>query len=150
MSNTLYRLVYVSQNEINADKDTIQREIHSILHAARDRNKTSDVTGALMFNQGSFAQILEGQHDHIQETFERIQCDSRHSHVVVLSFEPVSQRQFPNWSMAYLGENSGAVRDFEKISLKSGYDPDRLSGDEIFDLLAKHLVKEERYSQLQR
>ena len=37
-----------------------------------------------MFNSGCFAQVLEGPHHAIQATFERIQCDERHSDVTVL------------------------------------------------------------------
>ena len=89
MANNLYRLVYISRNEILGDDAVIRREIEQILERARDKNPQANITGALMFNAGSFAQVLEGSHDDIQDTFERIQCDPRHSHVVMLSLEPV-------------------------------------------------------------
>jgi hypothetical protein len=140
---SLYRLVYVSRNEIEGDEVTIQSEIEQILTKARTQNPLSNITGALLFNTGCFAQILEGLHDDIQETFERIQCDRRHSHVAVLAFEPIAERKFTNWSMAYFGTDSKVSGRFADIIKVSGFDSSKLSGDRITELLQEHLLDEE-------
>lgn len=142
-NNSLYRLVYISRNQIEGDDDTIRSEIEQILIKARTQNPLSNVTGALMFNTGCFAQILEGLHDHIQETFERIQCDRRHSNVSVLAFEPIAERKFSNWSMAYFGIDSKASGRFADIMKVSGFDLSKISGDRIMELLQEHLLDEE-------
>ncbi|MCD2451366.1 BLUF domain-containing protein [Methylicorpusculum oleiharenae] len=146
MNAPLFRLVYISRNEISGDEATVRREIDQILASARVKNPIENITGALMFNAGCFAQVLEGSHDEIQNTFERIQCDPRHSHVVILAFEPASERSFSNWSMAYLGTNSNASAKFGDITNKSGFDPALLEGDHIFDLLKEHLIEAESTS----
>ena len=86
MPNALYRLAYISRNEIIGDEASIRAEIEQILASARAKNQNYQITGALMFNAGYFAQILEGAHDEIQAIFERIQYDARHSQVIILSF----------------------------------------------------------------
>jgi ribosomal protein S4E len=141
MNEPLYRLAYISSNEIAGDDATIRSEIEQILASARIKNPDSDITGALMFNEGYFAQILEGSHDEIQATFERIQCDPRHSQVVILSFEPASERRFSKWSMAYLGTDSAASSMFADITQASGFDPTKLNGDRILELLKEHLLE---------
>jgi hypothetical protein len=143
MKETLYRLVYISRNEIIGDDATIQREIEQILHKAREKNLEADITGALMFNDGCFAQVLEGLHENVQNTFERIQCDSRHSRVVVLAIEQAQERWFSNWSMAYRGVNSSASTKFSEIMQISGFNPALLEGKQILELLNQHLLEAE-------
>ncbi|NOS75977.1 MAG: BLUF domain-containing protein [Methyloglobulus sp.] len=143
MDKALYRLVYISRNEIIGDDAVIRREIEQILASAREKNPQANITGALMFNAGSFAQVLEGAHDEIQETFERIQCDSRHSHVTMLALEPVTKREFSNWSMAYLGTDSTASAKFGDMTHDSEFDTALLKGDRILDLIKEHLHEAE-------
>ena len=139
----LYRLVYFSRNEIVGDDATIRREITQILQTAREKNLKSNITGALMFNAGCFAQVLEGAHEDLENTFERIQCDTRHSRLVLLAFEPTESRRFSNWSMAFLGTDSAASQKFADILQVSDFDPTRLKGDSILDLLNEHLLEAE-------
>ncbi|OAI00310.1 blue light sensor protein [Methylomonas methanica] len=146
MTEPLYRLVYISRNEITGDDASVRREIEQILEKAREKNPSAKLTGALMFNAGCFAQVLEGPHDNIQDTFERIQCDPRHSRVSVIAFEPTASRQFSNWSMAYRSANSEASAKFSDIMQVSGFDPAQLKGDHILDLLNQHLLEAEQSS----
>jgi Sensors of blue-light using FAD len=143
MEKALYRLVYISRNEIIGDDAKIRHEIEQILASAREKNPQANITGALMFNAGSFAQVLEGAHDDIQETFERIQCDPRHSHVVMLALGPVKQREFSNWSMAYLGTDSTASAKFGDITHDPEFDAALLKGDRILSLIKEHLHEAE-------
>lgn len=97
-----------------------------------------------MFNREYFAQVFEGVHDQIQETFERIQCDLRHDDVVVLDFEPVDARRFSRWSMGYIGCDTLASKEFSQIQLATGFDVKQLSGERIYDLLHVHLYAAEK------
>jgi hypothetical protein len=139
----LYRLVYLSRNGLGGDAASVRNDIEQILAAARRNNARNGVTGALMFNAGRFAQVLEGAHDSIQATFERIQCDPRHSQVAVLAFEPAAQRSFGSWSMAYVGEKQSALDEFEDIRLDSGFEAAKLTGERVFELLREHLLEAE-------
>jgi hypothetical protein len=146
MNDQLYRIIYISRNEIKGDDATVLLEIEQILVSSRTKNPIANISGALMFNAGCFAQVLEGSHDDIQNCFERIQCDQRHSHVVVLSFEPTVKREFSNWSMAYFGADSTASATFGGIMQESGFDAAPLKGARIFDLIKEHLLEAESNS----
>ncbi|SHE77836.1 Sensors of blue-light using FAD [Modicisalibacter ilicicola DSM 19980] len=143
MDSTLYRLVYLSRNTIVGDDSRLQEEIDDILKASRRNNSRAQVTGALMFNSGCFAQVLEGPHDKIQETFERIQCDARHTHVSVLAFDPVHERGFSEWNMAYVGQDAHNLALFAGLNEASGVDFAALDGDEVYRLLRGHLEEAE-------
>lgn len=96
MSEALYRIVYCSRNTT----ETGPEEFGRILAVSRANNARDDVTGALLFSNGSFAQVLEGPLAALERTFERIQCDPRHAGVTVLQFGPIEGRVFADWAMA--------------------------------------------------
>ncbi|QEA38275.1 BLUF domain-containing protein [Pistricoccus aurantiacus] len=143
MQDTLYRLIYVSRNGITENDDILREEIAGILDCSRRNNAHAGVTGALMFNRGCFAQVLEGPRDAVQETFERIQCDERHSHVSVLAFETVETRGFSHWAMAYVGEDNANIDEFAGFAEESGFEPERLAGEQVYELLQAHLLEAE-------
>jgi Sensors of blue-light using FAD len=143
MNDQLYRLVYISRNEITGDDETVHCEIEKILTVSRKNNAIANISGALLFNAGCFAQVLEGLHDDLQNSFERIQCDSRHSNVIVLAFEKMAERRFPSWSMAYFGADSDASAKFGDIMQQSELDASLLKGNQIFDVLNEYLLDAE-------
>ncbi len=100
MSTALFRLVYCSRNTIPDQQGDATTEISAILAASRANNARDGVTGALLYSEGCFAQVLEGELGTVQQTFERIQCDMRHGDVVVLEAKNVEQRLFGEWDMA--------------------------------------------------
>src|SRR4051794_450149 len=96
----LYKLVYCSRNRIRGNSAEVTAELRKILNSARRNNARLEITGALLYNAGNFAQVLEGPLSSIEQIFESIQRDSRHSEVVVIQSGPVDTREFPEWSMA--------------------------------------------------
>jgi hypothetical protein len=137
----LHRLVYHSHNRLPGGPDEVAAAIRGILRASQANNRRVGVTGALMFSEGSFGQVLEGPREAVEATFERIQMDERHGTVTLLAFDPVAGRGFPNWSMAYVGAGERGGR-YAGLAAESGWDPSRMSGDELFAALGQ-LVRED-------
>ncbi len=100
----LYSIVYCSRNRIQGDQRTVKKELAGILASSRTNNARVNVTGALLYSAGSFAQVLEGSLESIQSVFERIQRDDRHSEVIVIQSGGIEERRFPEWSMAFAGD----------------------------------------------
>jgi hypothetical protein len=140
--SSLHRLTYYSRNAMPGSPAEIAAGIQQILATSRRNNSRVDVTGALMFNSGCFAQILEGPRAGIEATFERIQRDPRHGAVVVLEYGPTPARAFSSWSMAFVGNNAKDARTFGEIGAASGFDPARISAESVFEALHR-LVREE-------
>ena len=99
MKSNLYRLVYHSRNCTGPGQEATVAEI---LARSRVNNSRMGVTGALLYRDGYFIQVLEGPCDAVEAVFERIQQDPRHDEVNLLMFGPVERRGFPVWSMEYL------------------------------------------------
>ena len=144
MPDNLYRLVYYSHNYAAGDEAIFEASIDDILEKSRRNNMRVGITGALLFNAGCFAQILEGPLDKVEQTFERIQQDERHSDVSLLALESVQKRSFPNWAMGFVGRSAENADRFAKIGLTSGFDPSLMSGEQIHTILKELTLEEER------
>ena len=143
MSEGTYRLVYFSRNHILGSPEDVAAEIRRILAVSQANNARAGVTGALMFNDGCFGQVLEGPLAAVEATFERIQLDDRHGEVTLLAFDPVEGRGFPNWSMTFVGSGEGGQERYGAIVAQSGFDPSRMSGDDLYAALTRLLVEDE-------
>ncbi|AWN40447.1 BLUF domain-containing protein [Methylobacterium durans] len=139
----LYRLVYASKNLLQGLEVEAAAAITQILESSQRNNAAVDVTGALMFNGGAFAQVLEGPRRGVEDTFERIQRDLRHGDVTVLQCGPVESRGFANWSMAFVGQSARGQAQFSKLAAESGFDLSRLDGDAVFSMLHSLVLDEE-------
>jgi len=120
---SLYRLIYRSREviaQVAPDAVTeagLQRELRAIVSTARRHNKDDNLTGALLFAGGAFAQVLEGRREVVESTFERVAADRRHTDVTVLSFTPTPQRSFPDWPMGFCDQPPpGSAELFEHLS----------------------------------
>ena len=142
----LYRLVYASKNLIAGTEAEIAAAVTQILETSQRNNTKVGVTGALMFNAGAFAQVLEGPRRAVEETFERIQRDLRHSDVTVLEGGQTDSRGFANWSMAFAGKSAQGQARFSSLASESGFDLARLSGDRVFAMLHELVLDEEGIS----
>jgi hypothetical protein len=105
----LYSLAYFSTNAIEGTQEQVRKSIEQILLTARRNNVRHGITGALLFSDGCFAQVLEGARDDIEAIFETIQCDARHRDVTVMHLHPVAERSFGAWSMAFAGVDGVSI-----------------------------------------
>jgi hypothetical protein len=92
----LVQLIYLSEL-IGRDETSLG----PILSASVRRNLEASVTGMLLYSQGTFLQMLEGEEGAVNATYQRIEQDPRHHRLVLLSVEPVAQREFDRWSMGF-------------------------------------------------
>lgn len=90
------QLLYVSNTSLNL----ADRVLEDILAASRRNNARDGITGMLLYLQGGFMQVLEGNKDAVSATFERICRDGRHHNAMVL-LDRDAPRAFGEWSMGF-------------------------------------------------
>ncbi len=95
MSEQLHQLVYTSKAKL----PITFKEITDINTQAKTNNKGKNLTGVLLYQDGCFLQLLEGNKETIHDTFKKISKDRRHNTVKILVDKPVNKRHFPNWDM---------------------------------------------------
>jgi hypothetical protein len=93
-----YQIMYSSQ----ATKPMTMTGLEAILADARAGNQARNVTGVLVYVDGVFFQIIEGDRDIVRELMANIASDSRHQSVKVFYEAEVDVQAFESWSMAYL------------------------------------------------
>lgn len=130
---SVYNIVYMSDSQLGATTDSALHAVDDILAVARKRNAAADVTGALLFTEGRFVQVLEGERDKVHEIFERICADKRHSNPEILSAQYSDRRRFKEWSMAFVGDDAVLHSKFADAPLASlGKRP---TGDLLLDFM---------------
>jgi hypothetical protein len=76
-------------------------DLATLLMNSRANNRRLGLSGFLMHKQGRFVQVLEGPDDVVQDRYEVIAADPRHTDFSVLLREEIDERRFADWSMGY-------------------------------------------------
>lgn len=106
-----FRLIYSSE----AAPDLAAVQLEEMLAESRVRNLAHGITGVLLFVEGAFLQILEGEKKDVYDLMERIQRDPRHHGIKVFYEEDVDERAFASWSMAYLTPKAEEVAKWAEL-----------------------------------
>lgn len=103
-SPALLSVVYASV----ATEPFSDERLAALLTSSREANARADVTGMLLHREGRFIQFLEGPERTVRELMARIAQDRRHGRVRTLLEDPVTERQFPEWTMGFASDGSDA------------------------------------------
>jgi hypothetical protein len=90
-------MIYVS----SATRLLSSRDLTQILRASNSNNKRLNITGMLLFANGSFIQVLEGEEQAVRLLYEKIAKDPRHSHITLIDDSEIDHPVFSSWSMGY-------------------------------------------------
>lgn len=101
----MFSLTYVS----SAVKPFSACELRALLEHCVAANRSRDVTGMLLYKDGNFMQVLEGDKTIVQDVHETILRDPRHRGLMTLLEEDVGSRAFSDWSMGF--KHLGVDRD---------------------------------------
>lgn len=93
----MHTLIYTSV----AARPMHEEELHALLAEARVANAQLGITGMLLYKNGNFMQVLEGEHEVVNLLSRRIARDTRHVNVFTLHSGQIDGRQFPDWSMGF-------------------------------------------------
>jgi len=78
-----------------------ETDLLNLLEQSRRDNAERNITGILLFVQGSIVQVLEGEESVLEALYKKIEKDPRHTHVTKVLSRPVQQRFFQDWRMGY-------------------------------------------------
>jgi len=95
---SLIHLIYASA----AAGAPTETELTELLRMARLNNGRVGLTGMLLYTEGSFFQVLEGEAAAVDAVFATIGADARHTRIVTIIRERIPTRSFGQWSMGYV------------------------------------------------
>jgi hypothetical protein len=107
-----YQIIYSSKSATPMQVD----ELEDLLEQARHRNAEKGITGALVYVDGAFLQILEGEFQPIKELMGKISRDFRHETVSVLQEGAIPSGSFSDWEMAYVSATREQVAEWAGLS----------------------------------
>jgi len=93
----MFHLVYISSAVNLFEKN----ELVEMLNKAREHNSGLGVTGILLYKEGNFMQVLEGDKSVVLDLYAAIQADRRHHGAIVLIEEEIEKPVFDDWSMGF-------------------------------------------------
>ena len=111
----MYTLTY----ESTAAGNPTEKDLEQLLIEARVNNINNDITGCLIYYNGGFIQILEGEKDAVLKLYDKIKKDNRHTDVHLFSDNDITERTFTNWGMSYFIYDENAKNKPEQERLKT-------------------------------
>lgn len=97
MPMNYYQLIYRSW----AREEPTDVALKELLIQARAFNESRRISGILLYSEGQYVQIIEGEKDEVEALYRRISGDLRHTDVLTLAAGPIARRMFPDWTMGF-------------------------------------------------
>lgn len=108
----MFYLVYVS----SAVRPFSRSDLEDLLATSRENNARAGITGMLLYKDGNFMQVLEGEEGAVRALYDKIGKDPRHRGEITLREGFAQGRQFPGWTMGFRDLQSREVRDIPGYS----------------------------------
>jgi hypothetical protein len=93
----LIHLIYASV----ATRKFATEQLTDLLRQSREPNQRASLTGMLLYSDGNFFQVLEGEPEEVDKLYKKLQQDKRHAQITLIIREPIARRSFGNWSMGF-------------------------------------------------
>ncbi len=107
-----YQIIYSSESSTPMQAD----DLEYLLANARRKNAAQGITGALVYADGVFLQILEGDSASVKALMATIVQDVRHETVTVFREGEIACAVFSGWEMAYVSATSAEVAQWAGLS----------------------------------
>ncbi|MGJ3239337.1 MAG: BLUF domain-containing protein [Anaerolineae bacterium] len=131
----LITVVYGSKTDHPMSAD----ELLTMLEQTRQYNKANGITGILLYKNCRFLQVIEGEKDSVEQLFETIKEDKRHSCIITYLKKEIGEREFGEWQMGFCDLELEKYQHIEGLTnfLDQSNQTERYTGDpsEVYMLL---------------
>ena len=119
----LRTICYVS----NAAPSLDEKGLSDLYDEAIQKNSEKGITGILLYSDGNFMQIMEGEPSPLNKLYQNIENDHRHHHLIKLIDRDIDQRIFENYSNGFTIINN--EQEVFKLNLYLNWLKDNFEGD---------------------
>lgn len=102
---SMLQLIYTSEAKNNFSPS----ELQNLLLTVRRNNDRDAITGMLLYEDGTFLQVLEGENEVIESTYQRIAADKRHHKIMLIARFEIDHRSFHDWEMGFFDASGGKL-----------------------------------------
>ncbi len=110
--DSLIHLIYASAATVPFDR----AELDQLLATARRHNAAVGVSGMLLYLDGSFFQVLEGDEAAVERLYDHIAKDRRHAQITKIIREPIAERTFAEWTMGFGDVDARDLRTIDGLN----------------------------------
>jgi hypothetical protein len=126
--------LYASRSTIPSE-DT-QRVIEDIVGVSQTKNETLQITGALVYSDLHFGQIIEGPAESIMALRSSILRDARHTNIKTIGDGRAPRRRFGQWALAFSGASMLISRVLQRAIRDADYqNPD--AGEQLLAVMSE-------------
>lgn len=97
-----HAICYIS----TATRNFTDSEIWELLTKWKEKNSRQNIKGILLFSQGHFFQVLEGEKTNVLETYYSISKDDRHTGLIQIMGKDISRGSFDDYIVDHLKEGN--------------------------------------------
>ena len=94
-----------------------EADFDELLSQARERNESLEITGKLIYCEGTFIQVLDGSEKNVMDVYASIKTDKRLIATKVVTTGTVEQRYFKDWDMDFDQISLATINELEKCTL---------------------------------
>lgn len=98
-----YAICYVS----TATRDLSKGEINSLLEFCKANNDRHNIKGILLYSDGNFFQVLEGEKKAVLGLMEKIKADDRHHSIIQVVGREVEEGSYDHYQVENLSGKQG-------------------------------------------
>lgn len=145
----IIRLIYSSVARPDLGYDDLRR----ILENAAIHNEKHGISGILCYSGGAFLQAIEGRRLAVNQLYNKIVKDDRHTDTEILMCEPIEVRSFIDWTMKMVSWDEAYTPKRRELVLRhsgmSVLEPSTMSGVQAHGFLSE-LASLERQQERRR
>jgi len=108
----LHELLYTSA----ARNPMSTEDLMALLKHAREKNARLQITGLLVYHNGEFMQLIEGEKEIVQSLWKTIRLDDRHIAARIVYDGPIKERGFAEWTMGFRDLGDADPKELEGFS----------------------------------
>lgn len=108
----MIRLTYAS----TTNQEWSPEELLGLLKQSRTNNGAKNITGILLYSNGTFFQVLEGDEATVENLYKTIEKDPRHKNCTLIEKLNITERAFPYWSMGFEKIKPKELRKMEGLN----------------------------------
>ena len=95
-----YAISYVS----SANRELSEAEIQKILSSSETRNNERHITGLLLYSDGNFFQVIEGEKEEVLNLYPKIRTDKRHHTLIKIFEKEIHKESFNDYDCNFISE----------------------------------------------
>lgn len=91
-----------------------EKEIEDVLKYTQAWNNSHEITGLLLYSDGNFFQVMEGEKSKIDNLFNQIKVDRRYQNIIKIFERPIHREAFDGYESDFVTKNTRYnEKDFE-------------------------------------